>query len=955
MKILAWPLAVLASAVGALIFIVIAAVMALQAGMFNAWIEATIAEQTGHPTTLEAAPSLGFRDGALTFDLGPLRVQNADWAKERHPDFATVNRIHAGLRIMPSLDGRIVLSDIEVNELELHLARSASGEANWPAEGQDSTGEGGEGGAVPLPDIENLQIKSSHVTYVDLESGSEIDLRIDEAEGVLRGEEDAQLSASGTFQDTPLQIDATSGPLAPLLTAARADDPISVEAKLGESMLNGRVAAFGSLDDLEGNVSLDAEAGFMEMLSSLGIAAPDVPSFTADLQIRPDGGESRMAGTLSMEGHQAELAGTVGDLARPLENLAADIRAEGVDFADLLGLGGVVVDGELPSYEISGKISADGGTYQVTALDAALGDNRVTGDVSIRDLEKLDGLDASLRLDAPDLADLLATFDVANADQLTTAVLDADITHADERTQVLIEGDVSGDKLDVEGGYDGTLTAFADPKLDLLLEGSALGGLPHLFGITTRPVESYRIEAMIEEHTDEASPVVLDALLEDTRLQFDGSIDDLRAFRGIDGDALIEGPNPAVILELFELPAINLPPYRLGGRLTWRGDDINVAGLDGVVGDSDARGDIAVDLRPEPVAVTAELSSDRLDLDDLAGLIGAAPSTDEGETASAAQAQQAERRDEQDKLLPTLAIDPSNWENLDLDLRYQADRIDSENLPIDRIRINVATDGRWLTLDPLETGLADGEIVAFASLDGTQEPLAGDFDVRVKNLQLQDFLAKLGAGGEGLGEISGRIRLTGQGRSLDELLGTADGSVGLTMSGGKLDSLVIEGIGLDIAEGLAVLMDASDQANEDKVPIRCAVANLELEKGRAQANPIVLDTPDSKITAQGTIDLTNETLDMFLESHPKDSSLLSANQPIRVDGKLLSPSVGPAPGKTDNKALGWILAPIAALLPFFDPGGEPDSLCGRLIAEAKESANDNPEEGDGEASSEEGD
>jgi uncharacterized protein involved in outer membrane biogenesis len=205
------------------------------------------------------------------------------------------------------------------------------------------------------------------------------------------------------------------------------------------------------------------------------------------------------------------------------------------------------------------------------------------------------------------------------------------------------------------------------------------------------------------------------------------------------------------------------------------------------------------------------------------------------------------------------------------------------------------------------------------------------------------MLTKLGITGEGFGELDGRIRLEGSGRSVDELLATADGQIGLTMTGGSIDSLILEAIGLDIAESLLVLFDSADQAEEDKVPIRCAIANLEVAQGVATAQPIVIDTTDSKITVDGTIDLRNETLDVLVQSHPKDASLLSANQPIHVDGPILSPSVNPAPGETENEALGWLLAPLAALVPFFDLGGEEDSPCGQLVAQAKEGAAARPE------------
>jgi AsmA family protein len=242
------------------------------------------------------------------------------------------------------------------------------------------------------------------------------------------------------------------------------------------------------------------------------------------------------------------------------------------------------------------------------------------------------------------------------------------------------------------------------------------------------------------------------------------------------------------------------------------------------------------------------------------------------------------------------------------------------------------------------TGLADGTIIGFASLDGTQDPVDSEFDLRLKALQLQDMLAKLEVSGEGLGEFNGRIRLEGRGTSVDQVLGSASGQTVLTMTGGGLDALIVEAIGLDVAESIAVLLDSLAQSEEDKVPIRCAIVNLQIEQGVATARPVVIDTTDSKIIVDGKVNLKDEMLDVFIQSFPKDASPLSFNQPIHVDGRILSPSVNPAPGKTANEVLGWLLAPVAALLPFFDVGGEEDSPCGSLLAQAKEAAEEPPPE-----------
>jgi uncharacterized protein involved in outer membrane biogenesis len=602
-----------------------------------------------------------------------------------------------------------------------------------------------------------------------------------------------------------------------------------------------------------------------------------------------------------------------------------------------------IAKADLPPFKITAQVEPGEGGSLITA-DLTIEGARAHVDGKVDDLAApLDGFEAKLAIDAPELGPVLASYDVPHADQMPSAKVNADLAHDGSRTTIAVEGTVGGDTVELQGGYEGAVTAFLKPRVDFLLEGSALGALPAQLGFARRPVESYRIAAKVEERSDGPSPVSLDVTIENTRLQFDGNVDELRALKGIEGRMHAQGPDPAAVLDLFKLPAISLPPYEVAGQVTWRGDEAKVAGLDGKVGDSDARGNVALDLGSEPPAVTAELHSDFLDLDDLAGFIGAPPATGAGETASPAQERRSERSEKDGRLLPAKKINPDLWRKVDLDIDYNADRIESVFLPIDRIKVHVASKGGWLRIDPLVTGLADGRVVGFVSLDATRAPLAVELDIRINALQLQDMLAKLKVEGEGLGEINGRVRLQGRGTSVDQLAGTADGQVVLSMAGGAIDALIVEAIGLDIAESIVVLLDSLGATEEDKTPIRCAIFNLALEDGIATTQPILIDTVDSKILVDGSVNLANETLDIMIESRPKDVSPLSANQPIHVDGRLASPSVNPAPGRTESEALGWLLAPLAAMVPFFDVGAEPDSACGSLVAQAKDAAAARPD------------
>ena len=62
--------------------------------------------------------------------------------------------------------------------------------------------------------------------------------------------------------------------------------------------------------------------------------------------------------------------------------------------------------------------------------------------------------------------------------------------------------------------------------------------------------------------------------------------------------------------------------------------------------------------------------------------------------------------------------------------------------------------------------------------------------------------------------------------------------------------------------------------------------------------------------------------------------------PIKVGGHLRKPSVGVDPGKTAGQAgiaaaLGALIAPLAAVVAFVDPGLAEDADCSALFAEAK--------------------
>ena len=461
------------------------------------------------------------------------------------------------------------------------------------------------------------------------------------------------------------------------------------------------------------------------------------------------------------------------------------------------------------------------------------------------------------------------------------------------------------------------------------------------FGLAVPTLPAFELKL---EGETKGEGAVIDArvTLEDTTLRFNGSVENFGADTALHGTFEAMGPNPGPILASLGLAQIDTPPYDLEGRLTREGSVLTLEGISGTIGDSDIAGSLRIDRGSQPLAVEADLESRLLDFDDLFPVVGLPPQTGAGETASPEQRQEAQTLDERPRLIPDIRIDPTLWRGIDLDIELDAAEVRSELFPIDRLAIHLVTREGWITIDPLTTGLADGRLVLFFSFDTTQRPPVGRVDLRLTDLSLRDMLAHIGQANEAAGRVNGRIRLEGRGYSLADLLGTSDGQVGLVMSDGSLDAFLVEAVGLDLMEGLITLITPDNAAS--RVPIRCAVANLEVAQGIATARPLLIDTADTKLTASGTIDLGAETFDLLIEAHPKDPSLVSGNQPLQVEGDWRSPTIAPAPGGVESNTLGWLLAPIAALAPFFDLGLAEDAPCSTLLDEAKKAAAEAPEE-----------
>lgn len=377
------------------------------------------------------------------------------------------------------------------------------------------------------------------------------------------------------------------------------------------------------------------------------------------------------------------------------------------------------------------------------------------------------------------------------------------------------------------------------------------------------------------------------------------------------------------------------PPYRVAGNLKHSGNVWDFSQFSGKVGDSDLAGNVVyTKSKPRPL-FKATLKSNLLDLDDLGPLIGAPPKTGPGQTASPQQKAKSAQLQVSDRTLPDEKFSTEAWGKMDADVHLDARRVQRpKQLPLDAMQAHLVLKDSVLRLQPLNFTVAKGRVTSDITLNPRESPMRGDIKVDVQGLQLKQLFPTLKSMDDASGTLHGRADLVGRGQSVAALLGTSDGKASFAVNGGRVSALLVELIGLDVAESVLLL-----GARHKQVELRCAVSGFEVKQGVASTTDFVVDTSDTIIKVDGSIDLKNERLDLVTRPYPKDWSPLALRTPLLIQGPLKGPVIRPQAGPLAARvAIGVALAAIApplAALALIETGPGKDSDCGRLLAEAK--------------------
>lgn len=429
-----------------------------------------------------------------------------------------------------------------------------------------------------------------------------------------------------------------------------------------------------------------------------------------------------------------------------------------------------------------------------------------------------------------------------------------------------------------------------------------------------------------------AVPVTLRLDLGRAKLAFDGHVRDLLVSQGLSGNYSVSGPSLAAVGEPLGITLPTTRAFSMQGDLTRDGTRWRTQVSKAVIGRSKLAGEFQFDKPAKGIPMlSGELRGTELWLADLGPAVGV-PVAEPGAAKAPPPTAKPGR------VLPDKRFDLPSLRAMNADVNIKLDRLEAGTAllqDVQPLHAHLVLQDGVLDLKDIDARVAHGQLAGHIRLDGREAVARWDTRLRVNGVKIEQWLRLPRSGQQppyATGFLGGRINLQGQGRSTAELLATLDGRVLAYWTRGTLSHIAVEAIGIDVAQALGLLV-----TGDNSLPVHCGVADLRLRQGRVTPQPLLVDTRDSVLRADGEVQLASERLAVVVRVQPKDISPISLRTPVRMEGTLAKPTFklekGPLLARLVPAALLATVHPLAAIIPLVDLGEEGDAESRAALAE----------------------
>ena len=416
-------------------------------------------------------------------------------------------------------------------------------------------------------------------------------------------------------------------------------------------------------------------------------------------------------------------------------------------------------------------------------------------------------------------------------------------------------------------------------------------------------------------------------------LDISGTLPGPTDIEGADLQLKARGANLSRIFDFLGVAIPDTRAYRLSSALTYDDEVWKLTGMKGLFGDSDIAGSLAVSQPDGRLYLKADLKTNSLNIIDAGPFFGYDPQRLDKMGTSGTVTSEGGRP----RILPDAPLRVEAIRRFDADVRYRVTKVRAESFPVSNVDLTLALKQGLMELKPFNFAVAGGTVKSDISIDSRPAIVRTEYDIRLSPTKLGTLLARFGTEQSGTtGTVSGRIQMVGFGDSVRESLATSNGRMAFVLPQGTFWTRNIQLAELDI--GTFVQKMFQDKLKKP-VEINCGLIAFTVRGGIAAADPILIDTKKNVMLGRGGFSFRSEAIDMAVRADGKTFSLFSGQSPVGLGGYFAAPKIDPISDELVGRAgaglgLGIFASPVAAIIPFIDPGDAKAAQCGPVLAGA---------------------
>ncbi len=531
-------------------------------GRFKTQAETLVSSQLGREFQIQGSfhASLGEEIRLVAEDI---RLDNPDWATEK--SLVRAHRLDISLNTWALITGRILIENIELDDVAIHLEQDATGLNNWTLFEADPAEETDETESTLDLLIRQARIRDLTVTYADPAQESPIRFQASSIDQVQLESGDLQLELDGDINGTPVALDGTAGSFANLIDAGQVH--YDLRGAIGEISINSNAQIDNLAEPRKPVGQLEVSGPNAKYLTDvLGIAPVTRGPLNLVATIEPIGDKMNLLIQGNFGEFEIDVVGSFSDL-QELDEVNIDFRTEGPNaatFGELTGLDNIPAD----PYSIRGTVSRKGDAIAVESVAIEIGQTEFDLSATIAEFPEIDGAVVSLELDGPEFGRFNKLLGLPG--KLTGPFsLTADLSQSAEGRELV---DITAEAKDIQFRVNGMVSTepdFVGTELAFSLEGGDLSVITGALDVQNGPRVPFDVNASVSRSDRGFAINEGIAHLGDDVIQVDGLVGNQPLERDTDLRFQVLGPDLARTLDMAGVELENLPPgsYEAAGRI----------------------------------------------------------------------------------------------------------------------------------------------------------------------------------------------------------------------------------------------------------------------------------------------------------------------------------------------------------------------------------------------------